>query len=160
MNVTKTQLTPATPPLPMAGASINPEWVLYKLQKFSNRFSKARTIATGGKICFESLIWDGNSDVSSRRDWAAFKHWLGVFMEGFDPAHLMSIEPCYNPGRLTYIDTKYRLWIEEWIYDSIFALECFIREYPGEEMRRMDLSEKAVLGKSFGISSLRLRGKH
>ena len=81
-------------------------------------------------------------------------------MEGFDPVHLMALEPCYVPGLPTYIGTKYLEWIEEWIGYSIHVLKRFTLEYPGEQIRRVDLKEKAALGKAFEFNTLRVNGKY
>lgn len=81
-------------------------------------------------------------------------------MEGFDSAQVMALEACYVAGRSNYIDVKYYEWIEEWMDASIRTLIRFIREYPGEQMRRVDLKERAALGIAFELGTLRVDGKY
>ena len=83
-------------------------------------------------------------------------------MEGFNPVYLMELEPRSITGRSMYVGTKHFDRIKQWIDISIFMLERFIREYPGEQMRKVDLQEKAALGtmgEGFGVADLRVPGE-
>ena len=162
MNTNKPRFHPETQPSPIAAPSIDPTWVLSKLKNLSTRFDVgyfANQLAIRGKICFADLIWDGNSDVSSHRTWDALKHWAGVFMESFWPAHIMMLGPSHVLGKSTLVNAWQYGWVKEWVRASIDALERFIREYPGEKMRKVDLGERKALGKAFDIGTLRVRGK-
>ncbi|KAL9119090.1 MAG: hypothetical protein Q9187_004355 [Circinaria calcarea] len=160
MNTSKPRFDPKTQPLPMAVPSIDPTRVLHHLKNLSTRLDVgyfAKLLATRGKICFQSLTWNGNSDVSSRQTWDALKHWAGVFMDGFDPMSLMTLGPFHVSGKSPWVDAQQYEWIHQWVRASIDALERFTREYPGEKMRKVDWKEKVVLGKAFDIGILRVR---